>query len=406
MSSPPLPSAIYQSLPQTPNTGDEAQDEETQEQYVSEGTHLDNRIRWVHFIFGCAVLLPWNALITATPYFLSRLSGTSLKSTFSSYLSISFTVANFCFLAHATLTSKQSSSSRRTFVSTSFLAVLVGLLTLSTTAAFSPGVFFAFVILNGIAQACAGSYLQTAVIATASLFGPSAMQATMSGQAFVGVVVSGVQLLSAAASIHSASVAASRQEEYDEGAAETRAAALFFGLSTVFLCATLGAEAWLAKMPEYRAVVQPAKRDEDALLGEAGSMSLNAAHEKGRIMRVAKANIEYEVAVACVFLVTLSVFPPITASVQPTNPSFHPLLFTSVHFLIFNIGDLAGRYPLCHTSSSRLVSPSAAHALPRAHALHPDFPSLQRPAPLLLTAPARDTRDARICQRERTPNQL
>lgn len=55
------------------------------------------------------VLLVLSALITATPFFLSRLEGSSLKSTFSSYLSVTFTVANFCVLAHATVTSKQVS---------------------------------------------------------------------------------------------------------------------------------------------------------------------------------------------------------------------------------------------------------------------------------------------------------
>ena len=85
---------------------------------------VDGRIRWIHFLLGCAVLLPWNgtsqlywqilgylqctvAIITATPYFLSRLDGTPLKSTFSSYLSTTFTAANFGFLAHATATAKK-----------------------------------------------------------------------------------------------------------------------------------------------------------------------------------------------------------------------------------------------------------------------------------------------------------
>ncbi|EEB96802.1 hypothetical protein MPER_03996, partial [Moniliophthora perniciosa FA553] len=61
--------------------------------------------------------------------------------------------------------------------------------------------------------------------------------------------------------------------------------------------------------------------------------------EKARIIRIAKTNIIYEVAVAYVFIVTLAVFPPITASVQPTNPNLHPLLFTSIHFLTFGLGD-------------------------------------------------------------------
>src|SRR6266511_1366733 len=41
------------------------------------------------------------------PFFLARLSTSSLRSSFSSYLTTSFTLANFIFLAHATLNSKQ-----------------------------------------------------------------------------------------------------------------------------------------------------------------------------------------------------------------------------------------------------------------------------------------------------------
>ncbi|KAG8213954.1 equilibrative nucleoside transporter [Butyriboletus roseoflavus] len=48
--------------------------------------------------------------------------------------------------------------------------------------------------------------------------------------------------------------------------------------------------------------------------------------------------------IAYVFTVTLAVFPAITARVQPVNPRIHPLLFTAVHYLVFNIGDLVGRH--------------------------------------------------------------
>lgn len=41
-----------------------------------------------------------------------------------------------------------------------------------------------------------------------------------------------------------------------------------------------------------------------------------------------------------------SVFPTITISIAPTNPAIHPLFFSSLHFLVFNIGDWFGRY-LC-----------------------------------------------------------
>ena len=179
--------------------------------------------------------------------------------------------------------------------------MLVGLLTLSTTTSFTAGLFFCFVLLNGILQACAGSYLQTAVVAVASLFGSATMQAVMAGQAFVGVVVSTVQLLSAATSVRASASAREANLEYDEGAAEARAAALFFGLSTLFLLATIGAQSWLVRMPEYKAVMRPlehTKRNDEA-------EHSGLPQEKGRILRVAKANIGYEVAVGYVFTVTL-----------------------------------------------------------------------------------------------------
>ena len=41
-----------------------------------------------------------------------------------------------------------------------------------------------------------------------------------------------------------------------------------------------------------------------------------------------------------------SVFPTITISIVPTNPAIHPLFFSSLHFLVFSVGDWFGRY-LC-----------------------------------------------------------
>ncbi|TDL29058.1 hypothetical protein BD410DRAFT_757726 [Rickenella mellea] len=347
--------AIYHPIPQAPVASNPVLDldDDEAEQHVSSNESIDATVRWIHFILGCSVLLPWNAMITATPYFLSRLAGSPLKNTFSSYLSITFTASNFGFLAHATITAKQSNSSRRVFLGTSHIAVLTLLLTLSTYTHLPPSTFFTLTLLNGTLQAAAGSYLQTAVVAIASLFGPPAMQAVMSGQAAVGVVVSAVQLLSAVASVRAAKAAKVLGEEYDEGKAEERAAFLFFALSTLFLVATMGAQAYLVRMPAYRRVVQPvesAKIGEEeertgliAGRGDGGRSEVEEQDEKGRIWRVAKANVIYEVAVFYVFVVTLAVFPPITTSITPLSPSIHPLLFTSAHFLIFNAGDLSGR---------------------------------------------------------------
>ncbi|TBU49066.1 nucleoside transporter-domain-containing protein [Dichomitus squalens] len=323
----------------------------------------DTRIRWIHFLLGCAVLLPWNALITATPYFQSRVAGTSLKSVFSSYLSTTFTAANFLFLAHATVTAKKASNTRRVLYSLTALAALCFLLTFSTYTHPAPGGFFAFVLLNAIGQAAAGSYLQTAVVAVASLFGPSAMQALMSGQAAVAVVISGVQVLSALASVGSSKpemiVASSEPEE--------QSAFVFFGLSTVFLLVCVGVYTWLVSLPAYKAVTsqrsarRPSTAEGASLLHEENGIDtvheLRKPEQKNYAVRLAKTNGTFNLAVAYVFIVTLAVFPPITISVTSTNPSVHPLVFSAIHFLMFNVGDFTGRtlcsLPSLHVWSAR-----------------------------------------------------
>ncbi|KIK65644.1 hypothetical protein GYMLUDRAFT_39141 [Collybiopsis luxurians FD-317 M1] len=359
--SPSSPEVLYHSIPQAPlasnpvvsdEAGIELENEEGLD-YIPSDASVDVRIRWIHFVLGCAVLLPWNALITAIPYFLSRLAESSLKPTFSSYLSITFTLANFVFLAHATAKSKQMIASRQTILTLLGLAGLNFLLTLSTLVTISPGIFFAFVLLNGMAQAALGSYLQTSIIAVASLFGPTAIQPMLSGQAAVAIVVSAVQVLSAIASVGNGSKSSAdvltRSRDPEESSAF-----IFFGLSTIFLLFSAAAQRWLVSMPAYhtvagslevrKAVPEIGTDDEHRTLVSSGPSQVFS--EKSRIWRVAKANILFEIAVAYVFMVTLTVFPPITASVQSVNPNIHPLLFTSIHFLVFGVGDFFGRY-LC-----------------------------------------------------------
>ncbi|TFK56135.1 hypothetical protein OE88DRAFT_1652758 [Heliocybe sulcata] len=374
--------ALYHPIPQAPVAANpaprrlsisevdvelsEAEEEDVFEQPVVAG-YLDSRIRWVHFILGSAVLLPWNTLITATPFFISRLSGTSLASVFSSYLSIAFTISNFGFLAHATATAKQVSPARRVLTAMLALAVLTLLLTLSTYTHGPPGLFFAFVIVNGVSQAAAGSYLQTSVIAVASLFGPGAMQSLFSGQAAVGVAVSLVQVLSAAASVNDRSPNAPRDPTTD-GRAEEKSAFVFFGLSFLFLLVSAAAYIWMTRLPAYHAVVmsedgpgkgfmRPSLDSDDQTTETHGLVSgpHRRADTTANILRIAKANLIYELSVAYVFIVTLAVFPPITVSIQPTNPATHPLLFSALHFLLYNIGDFIGRY-LCSIPSLLLWS--------------------------------------------------
>lgn len=132
----------------------------------------------------------------------------------------------------------------------------------------------------------------------------------MSGQAAVAVAVSGVQVLSAAASLWGLPREAISAYVSD-GSAEERSAFIFFGLSTMFLIASVVTHGWLISMPVYKTIAAPLEqqskdlRDGGERQGLVSSGPTKFSDEKGRILRIAKANITYEFAVAYVFMVTL-----------------------------------------------------------------------------------------------------
>lgn len=190
------------------------------------------------------------------------------------------------------------------------LSFLASLLTLSTFVELPEGIFITFIISTGIALAGAGAYLQTSVIAVASLFGPSIIQSLMSGQAIVAVILASVQLVSATMSLRASEVGPA------DGAAETNSARLFFGISASFLLVSGTANVWMTRLPSYRAVVpvdEPRVRRRlsisaellSPVLGGSGARETDPKEAWDQILRVARGNIIYEIAVAYVFMVTL-----------------------------------------------------------------------------------------------------
>ncbi|KAG6907603.1 hypothetical protein DXG01_008221 [Tephrocybe rancida] len=359
MSTPTLPEAPYDPLPQLIIATENGQEhpytvnpgEEIATPQPTEG--VEAQIRWIHFILGCCVLLPWNVMITATPYFLSRLDGSPLKGVFSSYLSVTFTASRFIFLAHATAISKQVSA--LIILSTShscikWLIILCFLLTFGTYFRLPPGIFAAFTLAIGAAQAAIESYLQTSVVAVASLYGAQALQAMMSGQAAIAVVVSGVQVVNVALFLWKPTPKATLVKTID-GQADVNSARVFFALSTLFLVISALAHNLLVSKTTYKTFVAPLEQKFSPRTGTSEIEPLLASlsresntSQRHRILRVAKGNLKFEVAVAYVFVVTLAVFPPISTSVQPANPAIPPLLFNAIHFFVFNIGDFLGRF--------------------------------------------------------------
>ncbi|KAH7343884.1 nucleoside transporter-domain-containing protein [Rhizoctonia solani] len=319
-------------------------------------------IQMIFIVLGASLLLPWNGLITATPYFLSRLAGSSLRPAFGSYLGITHQAFNFLTLIYATLTAANASKTYRIRASSAALAFLFFALTLSTVSSASGASYFTLIMIIDALLGLSASMLSMAVVALAALFGPAAMQACFAGQAAVGVVVSFVQFMGALIA----------DADSPTGDAKPGPTIVFFGLSTAFVLLSLIAHAALLRTPEYIEVVQKWEAGKVLLVEEPGGtvyvdeqdegrdadehqrilsptddLGIEVPQVKGRvsIWEVAKINKWYNLAVGFCFAVTLSVFPPITAYVAPTSSSiFTPTVFSMFHFLVYNLGDYSGRF--------------------------------------------------------------
>jgi solute carrier family 29 (equilibrative nucleoside transporter), member 1/2/3 len=192
------------------------------------------------------------------------------------------------------------------------LALLTCLLTMSTFVHLSEGAFVTYTIGTGIVLAAAGAYLQTSVLAMASLFGPTVLQSLMSGQALVAVILSTVQLISATSSLHTSNA------DPADGVAETKSARLFFGIAALFLFLCGVANAWMTRLPSFRAVVpidggEPWMRRRLSVSADTRSPVIGGPHNSAsdskalwdRILAIAHRNITYEFAIAYVLMVTL-----------------------------------------------------------------------------------------------------
>lgn len=255
-------------------------------------------------------------MITATPYFLSRLEGNRLKGTFNSYLSLTYTGVNFLFLAYATATSSLADASRRIRRSSFLIMFSLGSLAISPLLPMHRGVFFAFAILNGMVQACAGSFLQSAVVGLAALFGPELIATMFTGQAVIGVAVSVVQYFAAATS--SPKPSTPEQPDAETSSSLSLFAFIFFGLASAYIALVLAAHSYLLRLPAYQSVigslgqrngmiVEEEAEDHEDLENEpflVQSIELQAPGSIS-IIRIAKLNTLHNLTVAWVFIVTL-----------------------------------------------------------------------------------------------------
>ncbi|KAI8874846.1 hypothetical protein K501DRAFT_193331 [Backusella circina FSU 941] len=271
------------------------------------------------------MLLPWNVFITASSFFSARFSGSHSRD-FQSYFSAIANSASFLFMT-LLLWLRQKQKLNIDLSIPILLNALVFLFYLISVAVpIQPTPYFSITLFSLILTGLTTSAFQLTVMGDASKLLPKYMQAVMSGQGIAGVAVALTALITTIL-----------QDIFTPDGT-----AFFYFLSAfgVTLLTLLG-RIVLKKLP-------PMEEDEIAM------EQLHQQHIEPRnlsvpdIVRRSKGNI---FTVIFIYIITLSLFPSVTSQVKPTtNSAMDGDVFTSLHFLLFNMGDWIGRtlpiYPL------------------------------------------------------------
>ncbi|WWD15728.1 hypothetical protein CI109_100150 [Kwoniella shandongensis] len=353
----------YQAL--AVSVGDEATSPE--QEFALKERRNDWRVYLCFWALGAGVLMSWNALICTFPLLISFFPPeSSARSSLASVLATSYCFGNLFFLGLAQRQVGQTPPSAR--LRWSLLLILITSLVLTFPLlplifpTLPPSILFPALIATTIILSLSTAYLQSSVFALSSLWGSNQVIAVMSGQGGIAVLVSGVQSFLAILSATSSS-SPPRGGNEEEQVSKLAGVGLW-ALGSIGIVGCLFAHNYLVKHPEYEAVLNPAiasPQDEDLTLG----VGAVVGKEESKTRKVFRKNALLETAVAWVFVVTLSVFPPVTTKIlsthHPVPRLLQPDVFIPLHFLIFNIGDYLGRTYL--PSISFLLLTSHSHIL-------------------------------------------
>lgn len=280
-----------------------------------------NAVYLIMFLQGMGMLFGWNMFITAVVYFQDRLVGSNWHDCVENYVTFAFQVCNVGVQLLLTAY-PQDVVFPMLVVNTLVMAACLVLVYLNTTM----DVFFAATIacacLAGVT--CAG--VSAGVYGIGGTMPPSHTQAIMSGQALGGIIVA------------VSSVLFGFLPQTPTGKQE--AAAGYFIVAVVVLLACTATILILPKLPFmafYRVKAATASASEALTRSQTiGSQSLFAS----TFSKVKGLGFW----VGLNFLITLSVFPAVTADVKTYSFGSHPAMWVGLYcFLLFNCGDWMGR---------------------------------------------------------------
>ncbi|KAG9303670.1 hypothetical protein G9A89_018567 [Geosiphon pyriformis] len=297
-----------------------------------------NVVYWIFFLQGLAMLLPWNAFITASEFFRVQFTGSPYTANFQNYFSIGYMTSNLVAFAIALNTQKKANIFRRIVISLVVNALMFALIIASTRKVdkFTSSGYFYFIMSMIMISGTTTAYLQNGVFALVSQFLPTHTQAVMSGQGMAGMTVSVTQIFTALAT-NSPSIKEPTLKDLVHGAY------IYFLFTLIIAVAALITYNILINLPLYHYYITI----KSSVVGGSGQAeaSIDSRSLYGTFLKIKRMAI----AVAFIFTVTLSVFPSITASIKSVmRPDQRGMfqqdyLFIPLHFLFFNIGDLIGK---------------------------------------------------------------
>lgn len=288
----------------------------------------------------------------------------SLATTFSSGIMSLFNVTTVVFSILATLTGSrkqvcvvrltQANPVRRMFaalyLSMAAFLVLAGSVPLRGTAPLENAYpYYVFLLVLSMLLAIAQSYMQSAgmMMCTQLSTDGTLMGYMLMGQALQGVFGSLVNL---ASTLLASQLAKDQPDAVAAQARENASAAAVVVLTTTLLQgATHVCFVRAARIPSVAMHVREWEAGE--MRAASDTLDTPEPEEQGakeRLVRVQKQIAPWSASIFTVFLVTLGLYPSLTALVRPVHPQPHSLwsdtgVFVAVHIVALNVGDLLGR---------------------------------------------------------------
>ncbi|KAF9583793.1 hypothetical protein BGW38_008508 [Lunasporangiospora selenospora] len=218
---------------------------------------------WIMIVQGTAMLLPWNAFITAKDFFQMRLEGSPYEHNFLNYFSAAYMGMNLLVVGSSILIQKQAPGTTHVIGSLLlnagvFLSILISI---QMERDVDPTVYFYFALTMLSLSAISTSFLQNGMFGLAAKFTGRHVQGVMLGQGVAGVGVAISQIVSQILSppkgksyqddlVVSMGEGGGRHRHRTEGLEHS--AFLFFSVALSFTLFSVMAQALLTRLPIYQ----------------------------------------------------------------------------------------------------------------------------------------------------------